>query len=101
MKITAKSGSALAAAAASLLIAGAVAPAAYADAHGKGHCMGANECKGKSACGTAANACAGKNECKGKGFLELTKADCDKAGGKFEAAKAMEMKDEGKGSKSE
>jgi hypothetical protein len=90
MKITAKSGSALAAAAATLLIAGAVATPVNAAADAKGHCMGVNECKGKSACGTAANACAGQNACKGKGFLEMTKADCDKAGGKFEEAKAME-----------
>lgn len=92
MKITAKSGSALAAAAASLLLAGAVAAPANAAADAKGHCVGVNECKGKSACGTAANACAGQNACKGKGFLEMTKADCDKAGGKFEEAKAMEEK---------
>jgi hypothetical protein len=96
MKISAKSGATLAAAAASLLIVGAVTAPANAAAEGKGHCMGVNECKGKSACGTAANACAGKNECKGKGFLEMTKADCDKAGGKFEEAKAM---NDDKGSK--
>lgn len=100
MKITAKSGSALAAAAATLLITGAVSAPSHAASDAKGHCMGVNSCKGTSACGTSANACAGKNECKGKGFLEMTKADCDKAGGKFEEAKAMDMKDE-KGSKSE
>jgi len=94
MKINAKSGSALAAAAATLLLAGAVTAPAHAAADAKGHCMGVNECKGKSACGTAANACGGKNECKGKGFLEMTKADCDKAGGKFEAAAAMDKKDD-------
>jgi hypothetical protein len=91
MNISAKSGSALAAAAASLLIAGAVVAPANAATEATGHCMGANACKGKSACGTSANACAGQNACKGKGFLEMTKAECDKAGGKFEEAKAMDM----------
>jgi hypothetical protein len=49
----------------------------------KGHCMGANGCKGQGGCAQAktahakANECAGKNGCKGKGFIETTKADCD------------------------
>lgn len=92
MKISAKSGTTLAAAAATLLLAGAVTAPANAAAEAKGHCMGVNSCKGTSACGTAANACAGKNACKGQGFLEMTKAECDKAGGKFEAAKMEEKK---------
>lgn len=44
----------------------------------KGKCIGANACKGKSACGTAANACHGQNACKGKGYLNTTKAECEK-----------------------
>jgi hypothetical protein len=49
------------------------------DAGMKGHCVGANSCKGKSGCAQASqNECAGKNACKGKGFLEKTKAQCDK-----------------------
>ena len=93
MKISAKSGSALAAAAATLLIAGAIAAPANAAMDAKGHCVGANACKGTSACKTATSACAGHNACKGKGFTEATKADCDKAGGKFEEAKAMDPAD--------
>lgn len=76
MKLSAKSGATLAAAAATLMIAGAVtAPAAFA-ADGKGHCVGANACKGTSACKTAANACKGQNACKGHGFKAKTAAQC-------------------------
>ena len=38
--------------------------------------MGANACKGQSACST--NGCSGTNACKGQGFLEMTKKECDK-----------------------
>ena len=91
MKLSNTSGATLAVAAAALFMSGA-APAFAADAamDAKGHCMGANACKGTSACKTADNACAGKNACKGHGFTEATKADCEKtAGAKFEA---VEMK---------
>lgn len=48
------------------------------DASVKGHCVGANSCKGKGGCKQEGqNACAGKNGCGGKGFLETTKAECD------------------------
>jgi hypothetical protein len=88
MKFTVTSGSALAAAAATLLLAGAVATPSFAAEEAKGHCMGANACKGTSACKTAANACKGQNACKGTGFTETTKADCEKVeGAKFEPAK--------------
>ena|SRR3990170_3171865 len=96
MKLTVKSGSALAATAAMLLLSGAAANAAEEKMDGaKGHCIGANSCKGTSACKTATSECGGKNACKGKGFLEKTKAECDKIeGAKFEAAAAKEeMKD--------
>ena len=44
----------------------------------KVHCVGANQCKGQSACATkASNSCAGQNSCAGKGFVEKTKAECD------------------------
>ncbi len=44
----------------------------------KGHCIGANSCKGKGSCKQVSkNDCAGKNGCGGKGFLEKTKAECD------------------------
>ena len=89
MKIDITSGAAIAAAAAALLIAGTAVskPLQLAADDAKGHCMGANACKGTSACKTAGNACKGQNACKGKGFTEATKADCDKAGGKFEENK--------------
>lgn len=48
------------------------------DATAKGHCVGANSCKGKGGCSQKGkNECAGKNGCGGKGFLETTKAECD------------------------
>ena len=47
------------------------------DAHVKGHCMGANACKGKGGCKQEANACKGQNACKGKSYTETTKAKCD------------------------
>jgi hypothetical protein len=50
----------------------------------KGHCMGANACKGQSGCKTAKNECKGLNACKGQGYLELTEEECAKQGGKFE-----------------
>lgn len=77
MNIPAKSGAALASAAAALILAGSIAaPAAYAANHEKGHCMGANACKGTSACKSANNACKGQNACKGKGFTEATEKEC-------------------------
>ena len=83
MKLSAKSGATLAAAAATLMIAGAVsAPAAYA-AGETGHCMGANACKGTSACKTANNACKGQNACKGTGFSMASEKQCAAMGAKF------------------
>lgn len=79
MKISVRSGAALAATAATLLLSGAIASqvsAAGMDA--KGHCVGANACKGHGACKTAKNACKGQNACKGHGFLEMTKEECAK-----------------------
>ena len=88
MKAKVASGATLAASAAALLLAGAVsAPSVSADdqAAKEGHCVGANACKGHSACKTATSACAGKNACKGKGFTMTTKEECDKIeGAKFE-----------------
>lgn len=55
------------------------APAFAADNMQKGHCVGANSCKGHGGCSQpGVNDCAGKNSCKGKGFVEKTKAQCDK-----------------------
>jgi len=88
MNVQIASGSALAAAAAALLLSAAVAAPSYAADEAKGHCVGANACKGHGACKSASNACKGQNSCKGTGFLDMTKADCAKIeGAKFEPAK--------------
>lgn len=49
-------------------------------------CVGANSCKGTSACKTATNGCKGQNSCKGSGFI-MTKdeKECTDKGGKVEA----------------
>jgi hypothetical protein len=73
-------GTALAVTAAALL---AIAPVS-SNAGETGKCMGANSCKGHSDCKTATSSCKGLNSCKGQGFLEMTKAQCDEAGGTFE-----------------
>lgn len=88
MKMSVTSGATLASMAAALMIAGAVAaPSAQAEG-AKGHCVGANACKGQSACKTANNACKGHNACKGQGYLEMTAEECAKVeGAKFEPAK--------------
>src|SRR3954470_18663181 len=82
MKVTSKSGAAIAAAAATLFLAGAtMSTVAYAA--GEGHCVGANACKGQSACKGASNSCKGQNACKGQGFSAMTKEQCATAKGKF------------------
>ena len=79
MKMSPKSGAAIAATAAALLLSGGVTVSSANAADAKGHCIGANACGGKGACKTAANECGGKNKCKGQGFVEMTKAECDAA----------------------
>jgi hypothetical protein len=89
MKLNSKSGATLAAAAATLFLAGAsvstVSSVANA-ASAVGHCIGANACKGQSACKSGNHDCKGLNACKGQGFAALTKAKCAAAKGKFEPA---------------
>ena len=82
-------GVVLAAAAAALFVAGTVATVSSpAEAAGV-KCVGANACKGQSACKTATNACGGQNACKGKGFTETTKEECDAIeGATFEPMKS-------------
>ena len=82
MKMTSRSGTAIAAAAATLFLAGAtMSTVAYAA--GEGKCVGANACKGQSACKTASSSCKGQNACKGQGFTEAKDAAaCTAAGGK-------------------
>jgi hypothetical protein len=88
MKPVNKSGASMAAAVAALILTIGAPGASYAD-DAKGRCMGANACKGQSACST--NGCSGTNACKGQGFLELTKTECDKIPGtKFEPEKPAE-----------
>ena len=88
MKISAKSGASIATVAAALFLAGAVAaPVANAAEEAKGHCVGANACKGTGACKTANNACKGQNACKGKGFTSMSAKDCADKGGKVEMMK--------------
>ena len=75
MKMTSKSGAAIAAAAATLFLAGAtMSTATYAA--GEGKCVGANACKGQSACKGGNHACKGQNACKGQGFSAMTKDKC-------------------------
>ena len=77
MKMT-KSGATIAAAAATLFLAGAtMSSPTYAA--GEGKCVGANACKGQSACKGGANSCKGQNACKGQGFSAMTKEKCDAA----------------------
>ena len=81
MKMT-KSGATIAAAAATLFLAGAtMSSPTYAA--GEGKCVGANACKGQSACKGGANSCKGQNACKGQGFSAMTKEKCAAAKGKF------------------
>jgi hypothetical protein len=82
MKMNSKSGAAIAAAAATLFLAGAtMSSPTYAAGDGK--CVGANACKGQSACKGGNHSCKGLNACKGQGFSEMTKEKCAAAKGKF------------------
>jgi hypothetical protein len=85
MKLDSKSGATLAAAAATLFLAGAVATmtTSVARAAGEGHCLGANACKGQSACKGLKSPGPGQNACKGQGFAQMSKAECAAAHGKF------------------
>ena len=69
MKLNSKSGATLAAAAATLFLAGAVVSTVSTPANAAGKCMAGNACKGQSACKGSANSCKGQNGCKGQGFL--------------------------------
>jgi hypothetical protein len=84
IKVSSKSGAAIAAAAATLFLAGMTIStnAQAAD----GHCMGANACKGQSACKGGKSPGPGANACKGMGFAMMSKGDCVAAKGKFKTA---------------
>jgi uncharacterized membrane protein len=85
MKMTSKSGATIAAAAATLFLAGATM-STVTHAAGEGKCVGVNACKGQSACKGGANSCKGQNACKGQGFSAMTKEKCDDAKGKYSPA---------------
>jgi hypothetical protein len=84
MKLDSKSGATLAAAAATLFLAGAVVSTVSTPADAaQGKCMAANACKGQSACKGGASACKGLNACKGQGFSMMSEAACKSKGGAF------------------
>ena len=84
MKLNSKSGATLAAAAATLFLAGAVVSTASTPADAaQGKCMAANACKGQSACKSAGNSCKGQNACKGNGFAMMSEAQCKAKGGAY------------------
>jgi hypothetical protein len=95
-QLTRTRGFAIAAAAAALFAAAPMAACAAEQSNQKGHCMGANACKGQSACKTANNACSGQNACKGQGYIEATKEECAKKGGRFMTGEAHEGMDKPK-----
>jgi uncharacterized membrane protein len=78
---------ALLAAVAGLLAVGTVGATTTAQAaeSDKVKCYGINSCKGTGGCAGAGHGCAGHNACKGQGFVETTKDDCAKKGGKLTA----------------
>jgi hypothetical protein len=84
MKLNSKSGATLAAAAATLFLAGAVVTAGSSPANAAaGKCMAGNACKGQSACKGGANSCKGLNACKGTGFSMTSEKQCMSMGGKY------------------
>ena len=86
-------GVVIAAAAATLILAGSVR--ARADEPKKPDdqvmCEGINECAGKGTCAGTSNGCAGMNSCKGKGVVSSTFKDCVCKGGKMVDEKAPEQ----------
>ena len=84
MKLDSKSGATLAAAAATLFLAGAVVSTGSTSAYAAdGKCMAANACKGQSACKGGNNSCKGMNACKGTGFSTTSAKACEAMGAKF------------------
>ena len=59
------------------------APSASSSQQAKVKCVGGNDCKGKSACKTAASPGPGQNSCKGQGLAMMsTEQQCKDRGGK-------------------
>ena len=84
MKVASKSGAAIAAAAATLFLAGAVVSTGSSPANAAmGKCMAGNACKGQSACKGGTNSCKGLNACKGTGFSMTSQKQCAAMGGAY------------------
>jgi hypothetical protein len=82
MKHIGKSGAALAAAAFTLALTGAVSAPSVSQAADKIMCQGVNACKGQAACKTATNECKGQAACKGQGWISTSAEQCKAWGGK-------------------
>src|SRR6266478_2460839 len=84
MKLDSKSGATLAAAAATLFLAGVAVSTVSTTAYAAGgKCMAGNACKGQSACKGGPNSCKGLNACKGTGFSMASEKQCAAMGAKF------------------
>ena len=84
MKLNSKSGATLAAAAATLFLAGSVVSTVSTSANAAPvKCVGTNACKGQSACKGGASSCKGMNACKGQGFSQTSEKACAAMGAKF------------------
>jgi uncharacterized membrane protein len=73
----------LATAAAALFTAGIAAATGAQAEEAKVRCDGVTGCKGESDCKTAGHSCKGHNGCMGEGFKYLSRAECEKKGGKI------------------
>ena len=73
-------GVAIAAAAATLFVAGCANMGSGTQTADSGtvkvKCYGANACKGQAECKTAMNNCKGQNACKGQGFMSMSDKAC-------------------------
>lgn len=83
MKSKSLQGVMYATAAAALFVGGIVSAGTAQAEEAKVQCGGVTGCKGQSDCMTATNACKGQNSCMGQGFKFMTKAECEKKGGKI------------------
>ena len=83
MKLTSKSGATLAAAAATMFLAGSVVSTVSTEANAAPvKCVGTNACKGQSACKGGTNSCKGLNACKTFGIsMASSEAACKAKGG--------------------
>ena len=81
MNVKTTSSLTLAAAAAAMF---ALAPVSAGAQEATVKCVGGNTCKGHSDCKTATSDCKGLNACKGQGFVMITEAACNEAGGTVE-----------------